>query len=89
MIGTPVDHTALSLSGAYVVQIAALIVQPCKGSTGNWTGEGSRGRIFYFFFFFCIFLFVAGEQWRGTGVCQGEGSPYCFSHLRIKSQLYC
>lgn len=23
-----------------IAQIAALIVQPCKGSTGNWTGEG-------------------------------------------------
>lgn len=63
MIGTPVDHTALSLSGAYIAQIAALIVQPCKGSTGNWTGEGKGGR--WRVVDLCIFLFVAGEQWRG------------------------
>lgn len=56
---------------------------------GELDWGGKQGEDFFIFFFFCIFLFVAGEQWRGTGVCQGEGSPYCFSHLRIKSQLYC
>lgn len=80
MIGTPVDHTALSLSGgAYSsdcsFNCAALQRQHREL---DWGGKREGGGDF------CIFLFVVGR----TRVCQGEGSPYCFTHLKLKFKLY-
>lgn len=66
MIGTPVDHTALSLSGSSDCSFNCAALQ----RELHWGGkEKEWGGVLYF----CIFLFVAGEQWRGR-ICQGEGS---------------
>lgn len=72
MIGTPVDHTALSLSGSSDCSFNCAALQ----RELHWGGKG--GGVVDF----CIFLFVAGEQWRGR-VCQGEGSP------KFKFKSYC
>lgn len=65
MIGTPVDHTALSLSGSSDCSFNCAALQ----RELHWGGKGRGGGVLDF----CIFLFVAGEQRRGR-MCQGEGS---------------
>lgn len=73
MIGTPVDHTALSLSGSSDCSFNCAALQ----RELDWGGKGGVGGIF------CIFLFAAAERWRRE-VCQSEGSPKLHNVIMFK-----